>query len=739
MFKKYPFFRQYDKFDCGPTCLLMVAKYYGATFFLDYLRDACYVTRQGVSLLGLSQAAEKIGLSTLMVKLNIEALKDECPLPAIIHWDQNHFVVLYNIEKRNGIRSPEVRYVIGDPAHGLVKLNEEAFLKYWQRNDLGQGVLLLLEPNADFFLGPNQERSTAGFSLLFRYLRPFRKQLILLTLTMMVSLGLVILLPYITKGMVDKGVLVKQYSIVGLFAVSQLLLHFTGTFFDTIRGRIFLNINAKISLNIVSEFLEKLLRLPMHFFETKSIGDITQRINDHHKIEVFLTGDLVNTLFSLVQAVVFSFILLSYQLSIWAVFVLFSVASVCWIFFYQKKRKQIDYLRFAQNKTSQEKIHEMVAGMQEIKLYNAQDTKRWEWSFHQRRQHKLNITSLRLEQYQLSGFYLISHIKNVLISFLSAVEVIEGKFSLGVMLSISFIIGQTNGPLQQLVQFFKSAQDAKLSFDRLQEIHSRTDNEDEGTERKQMDPPTHQTIKISELSFQYQGPRSPEVLRNISLKITKGKITAVVGASGSGKSTLLKLLLAVYQPTSGKITVDGKDIHSGYSNLWRSQIGTVMQDGYIFNDSIKKNITMNELEFDQNLFSQAVRISNLDEFVQALPLQYNTRIGNGGIGLSGGQKQRILLARAIYKNPDYLFFDEATSSLDANNEVTIMSQLENFFIGKTVVIVAHRLSTVCNADHIIVLEAGKIVEEGDHLSLTLAKGKYYQLVKNQLEFGIEAK
>jgi len=737
----YPFYRQLDTFDCGPTCLQMISKFYGKKYDLDFLRDECFITREGVSLLGISQAAEKIGLRTLMVKVSLELLKEECPLPAILHWDQEHFVVLYKIKKKRSFNLKNksyFQYVIADPSHGIAKINESDFLKGWQTSETNQGIALLIEPTADFYSNfAGNTRKSNEFKLLLNYLKPFKKQIILLCLCLSISVGITIALPYVTKGLIDKGVVAKSYSFILLFIVSQLLLYISSSILDIFRGWILLHMNAKISLHIISDFLKKLLRLPIRFFDSKSVGDVSQRINDHHRIESFLTADLLSTLFSIIQVVVFSFILFSYKLSIWISFVFFSVAGVLWILLFQKKRKQLDYIRFLQNKNAQEKLFELVVGMQEIKLYGSETTKRWEWEYLQMRQYRLSIKSLKLEQFQQTGFIFLTQLKNILISFLAAVFVMEGKISLGVMLSISFIIGQTNGPLQQLIQFFKSAQDAKLSFSRLQEVHLKEDEEREDHSNfQQIDyEDFHESIHLQNLAFQYQGPRSPFVLKDINLTIPKGKITAIVGASGSGKTTLMKLLLGFYFPTEGEIAVGNTSLLAFSPKWWRSQCGTVMQDGYIFYDTIKKNIVMDGSDIDLDKFEKSVRVGNVDEFVEQLPLKYNTRIGSSGMGLSGGQKQRILIARAVYKNPNYLFFDEATSSLDANNETAIMNSLDNFFIGKTVIIIAHRLSTVRHADQIIVLEKGRIVEIGNHFTLTTNKGRYYELVKNQLELG----
>jgi len=732
----FPFHQQLDSYDCGPSCLSMVSKYYGRHFDLEFLREQCYLTREGVSLLGVNQAAEKVGFRTLMVKTTAQVLREDSPLPAILHWNHQHFVVLYSIKNRfNLFGKRTLTYTIADPAHGIMKLPASEFEKYWQKSELNQGIALLLEPTEAFYNNKSsaQKNNNAGF--LLSHLRPFKKQFTWLCALMILSLGVTISLPYLTKGLIDIGINDKSYYWIGVIISLQLLLYVAGAGLDVVRGWILLHMNSKISLNIVSDFLKKLLRLPIRFFDSKSVGDVSQRISDHRRIESFLTGETITSFFSGLQIVVFSFILLSYALSIWLIFLGLSAMGILWIFLFQKKRKQLDYVRFIQSKNAQEKLFELIVGMQEIKLFGSETTSRWEWESMQKKQYKLSIKTLKLEQSQQIGFLLLGYIKNVIISFLAAVAVLHGEMTLGVMLSISFIIGQTNGPLQQLVIFFKSAQDAKLSLNRLQEVHNKTDEDKERHQYAGDDESTMQDIVLSNLSYQYQGPRSPFVLKDVSLTFPKGSVTAIVGESGSGKTTLLKLLLGFYAPTQGEVMIGSSPLSEITPSTWRSRCGTVMQDGYIFSDTILKNIVMDPEAIDMKKLESVAAVSKVDEFIHELPLKYNTKIGTSGLGLSGGQKQRILIARALYKDPDYLFLDEATSSLDANNETSIMKALEKITVGKTVVIIAHRLSTVKKADQIIVLEKGQIVEIGDHLSLSKSKGKYFDLVKNQLELG----
>jgi ATP-binding cassette subfamily B protein len=632
-------------------------------------------------------------------------------------------------------------YVVGDPAHGIVTIGREAFIKHWQPDKAGFGIGLFLFPGRDFYEKPGNDTKRRSSGFLYRYLFPFKKQIALVGGYLVLITAIGISLPYLTKNLMDKGIGGKSHSLVLLFTLSQLVLVLSSTMLDIFRGALVLKVNARISIRIVSDFLSKLLQLPIRFFDSKSVGDIAQRINDHHRIEAFLTGDAINSIFSVIQILTFSFILLSYNAGIWAVFAGLSILGVGWIFLFQKKRKHLDYLRFGQNKLMQEKMYEMVVGMQDIKLNGSEEAKRVEWEGLQQKVFDLNKRGLRLDQLRQTGFIFLNYVKNVIISFLSAVAIIDGKLSLGEMLSISFIIGQTNGPLAQLIEFFRSIQDARLSLERLQEVQEKDEEEkpaDPGQPLRsipEIDAGIGKDIFLQDLSFQYHGPLSKHVLKDINLRIPRGKVTAIVGASGSGKTTLMKLLLGFYRPTKGRILIGNIPLDELSPKWWRTKCGTVLQDGYIFYDSILRNICLTLDNIDEHRLNAATAISHVDEFVGQLPMKYNTRIGTSGMGLSGGQKQRILIARAIYRNPRYLFFDEATSSLDTHNEKGIMENLQTYFKGRTVVIIAHRLSTVKNADKIIVLDKGEIIEEGTHSALASQKKKYFQLVKEQLELG----
>lgn len=740
---KYYFTHQFDIMDCGPACLKMISKYFGKDYPIDFLRERTYLSKDGVSLLNLSNAAEQIGFRTIACKIQYQQLISDCPFPCILHWHQEHFVVLYKVQEDSFFcklfasrKSDKTKLIIADPSHGIVTIDKETFLSAWLSTSDNKGTVLLLEPTPAFYSKESVKENTKGYKFLFRYLISYKKYITQLIIGMIAASLISLAFPFLTQILIDYGVSDKNVPILYLILLSQIFLFVGDTAIGIVRSWLLLHINSRVSLNIISDFLIKLLNLPIKFFDTKAVGDITQRISDHHRIENFLTGITLSSLFSIINIVIFTLILGFYNWKILVIFSLLSIFGMLWIFLYQEKRKQFDYKRFERNRENQDKLYEMITGMQEIKLYGSEKSKRWEWEHLQVKYFKLNIKGLALEQHQQSGFSFFSHLKNILISFIAANEAIKGNMTLGALLSISYIIGQTNGPLEQLVTFVKSAQDARLSLDRLQEIHNKGNEEDEQKiKQKRNYLPAHENIALKNVSFQYEGPFSPFVLKDITFSIPKGKITAIVGTSGSGKTTLVKLLLNFYKPVSGNISIGQNDLLTISPKWWRTQCGTVMQEGYIFYDTIAKNIALDGKEINEPAMGNAIKVANLRSFIDNLPLGYTTKIGNSGIGISGGQKQRILIARSVYKNPDYLFFDEATSNLDANNERIIMDNLNEFFKGKTVVIIAHRLSTVKNADQIIVLENGVIVETGNHRSLTQKKAKYFELVKNQLELG----
>jgi len=731
-FKTY---KQLDEMDCGPTCLKMITRYYGKNFSLESLRNICSATREGVSILGISAAAEKIGFKTVAAHINLQQLEEEAPLPCILHWNQDHFIVLPPQKfKRN---KP---LMVADPLHGLVKVDRELFQKKWASVNGEQGIVLMLQPTPLFYREEDMPEKRNGFRFLAKYLIPYKGFIAQLMISMLLGSLLSLIFPFLTQSLVDNGVNHQNMGFIRMILISQLVLFVGATAVEIIRSWLILHMNTRVNISIISDFLIKLMKLPIRYFDTRMIGDITQRINDHNRIEHFLTTGTLNTLFSLVSLAVFSVVMGMYNFKIFLVFIVGSIISIAWIVMFLHKRKTLDYKRFQQLSNNQANMYELITGMQEIKLNNCETPKRWEWERIQARLFKLNVSGLALEQYQQAGNIFFSQLKNIIISYIAASEVVNGSMTLGMMLSISYIIGQMNSPVEQLLEFFRSAQDAKISLDRLGEIHDK-ENEEKDAEITDTSvvpalPVTDVTgtIHLENLSFRY-AEASPLILNNIHLSIPQGKVTAIVGSSGSGKTTLLKLLLRFYDPSQGNIKINDDDLTTLSPRAWRSECGAVMQEGYIFSDTIARNIAVKDEQVDEQRLLHAVKVANLQSFIKELPLGFNTKIGNAGNGISTGQKQRILIARAVYKNPQYLFFDEATSALDANNEKIIMENLQYFFKGKTVVVIAHRLSTVKNADQIIVLEHGRIVETGCHQSLTRSKGKYFELVKNQLELG----
>jgi ATP-binding cassette subfamily B protein len=735
------FYPQHDQMDCGPACIKMVANHFGKNLSLDYLREISYISSDGVSLLNLKNAFTKLHFETFVAQTTIEELITICPTPCILHWKNEHFVVLYKVKCRKSLFTRNQRkfvFHIADPSHGFVKLDEQSFKSYWLNEGNAQGTTLLLEPQQGFHELEENEKPVS-YNFLYKHLLPFKQHIFQLFIGVLLSSLISLILPFLTQLLIDYGVNEKNNNIISVILLSQLFLFFGNTMIGILQNWLLLHVSTRISLSIMSDFLAKLMKLSLSFFDTKSVGDISQRINDQNRIESFLTGVSLNSLFSIINIITFSIVLSIYSLKIVMLFTLFSALGVFWVLAFRAKRERINYKNFAQNKENLNKLYELIIGMQEIKLYGNEVYKRWEWERLQIKSFDLNIKSLTLEQYQKTGFLFLSQLKNIVISFFVAQSVIRGELSLGAMLSISYIIGQTNGPLEQLIAFVKAGQDAKISFRRMQEIHNKSDEDHDYNlaltkdKKENNESFVNKDIVLTNMSFQYDGPNSPWVLDNINLIIPKGKITAIVGTSGSGKTTLMKLLLGYYNPVEGSIHVGNNTLKQQKPSEWRAQCGTVMQEGYIFTDSIARNIALDGENIDENRLKLAVKTANLTEFVEALPLSYNTKIGNGGIGLSGGQRQRILIARAVYKNPSYLFFDEATSALDANNERAIVENLNLFFVNKTVLIIAHRLSTVKNADHIIVLDKGKIVEYGTHNQLCYSKQHYYRLVKNQLE------
>ena len=725
---KFPFFKQYDAMDCGPSCIRMIAAFYGKSYSLQKLRQLAHITREGVSLLGLSEAAEAIGFRTVGARITFEQLF-QAPKPCVVHWDQEHFVVVYKLKKG--------KVYVADPAFGLVEYSETEFKKHWLstvRQGEQKGICLMFDPTPKFFELEGEEGNRGQFRFLLKYLKPHRKLVAQLVLGFVVGSLIQLIFPFLTQSIVDVGINTQDINFIYLILAAQMMLFLSRMTVDFIRSWILLHISTRINISIISDFLIKLMKLPIGFFDTKMIGDLLQRIGDHRRIERFLTSQSLNVIFSVFNIVIFSIVLIIYKLSIFLVFLSGSALYIMWVFLFLKKRRELDFKQFAQLADNQSKLIQLINGMQEIKLNNYERQKRWEWERIQARLFKVNIQSLSLQQYQQAGSVFINETKNIVITILAATAVVNGQMSLGMMLAVQYIIGQMNSPLEQMVEFMQVSQDAKISLERLSEIHTQKDEEQDQA-GKLTSLPSKADIAVSGLVFQYEGPNSPKVLNNVNLTIPQGKVTAIVGTSGSGKTTLVKLMLGFYPPVAGSVKVGESDVSLFKQQWWREQCGAVMQDGFIFSDTIANNIALPEDEVDKERLAYAVRLANIQEYIESLPLNYNTKIGPEGVGLSQGQKQRILIARAIYKNPEFIFFDEATNALDANNEKVILENLNEFFKGKTVVVVAHRLSTVKNAHQIAVLEKGELVELGTHEELTAKQGAYYNLVKNQLELG----
>jgi ATP-binding cassette subfamily B protein len=726
--KTYSFIKQREAMDCGPTSLAMICKYYGKNINLQTLRNKTEIGKEGVNLLGISNAAESIGFRTQGVELSYEQITREAPLPCILHWGQNHFVVL--------LKSAKKKITIADPAKGIIKLNKEEFLLHWASSNLDGlpcGIALLLEPTPIFFKQEAEKEKKLGWGMLLGYFGQQKRYFVQLFIGLILGSLLQLIFPFLTQSIVDTGINQHNLPFIYLILAAQFMLFFGRTAVEFIRSRLLLYISTKINLSILSDFWIKLMKLPLSYFDTKMTGDIIQRIGDHKRIENFLTGSALNTFFSLFNLLIFSIVLLQYNTYVFGIFCVGSVLYFLWIKIFLRYRRSLDYKKFAIASKENTATMQLIYGMQEIKLNGAEHVRRWEWEGLQASLFKLSFKSLSLSQYQQAGAFFINEGKNILITFFVAKSVLDGQLTLGAMMAVQYIIGQLNSPVEQLISFAQQAQDAKISLERLNEIHQMEEEEPADTLSKQL--PEHKSIHLNNLSFTYAGAGNEPVLKNIDLVIPEGKTTAIVGMSGSGKTTLLKLFLKFYENYQGEIKIGESNLKYTSPKYWRSHCGSVMQDGYIFNDTIAKNIAVSDERPDYKKLLHACKVANIQTFIESLPLGFNTKIGAEGNGISSGQKQRILIARAVYKDPEFIFFDEATNSLDANNETMIMKNLAAFFKNKTVVVVAHRLSTVKHADNIVVLHNGQIIETGTHEELARKKGEYFELVKNQLELG----
>ena len=730
---RFPVCFQHDSMLCGITCLQMICKYFGREYSLDSLSKLCFATTEGVSMLGINEAANTLGLHTISARATTTML-GEAPLPCILHWNQNHFVVLYKVKKGK-------KFYVADPGKGLVTYGLEEFKQHWistKSNGEDKGIAMFLETTPAFFTykieGEEHIKKKRSFRFLLGYVKKYRKYFGQIILGLVVGSLLQLVLPFLTQSIVDIGIKNQNIGFVWLILLGQLMLTISRTSIDFIRRWLLLHISLRINISLVSDFFIKLLKLPMSFFDTKLMGDLMQRMNDHSRVNNFLTQQTLNITFAMLTFVVFSVVLFFYNKLVFAIFLLGSILYGTWMTLFLKRRKVLDYELFEQQAINNNKTYEFITSMQEIKLQDCEQRRRWEWEDTQADLFGVQMKSLKLQQTQEAGSIFINEVKNIIITVVAATAVIHGQMTLGMMLAVQYIIGQLNSPVEQLMNFFYSLQDVKISLERINEIHQMDDENGKVGLQTSIEDKI-EGIDIKNIMFKYDPHALRKTIDNVNIHILQGKVTAIVGASGSGKTTLIRLMLGYYPVLEGKINIGNTDINKLNKKWWRRQCGVVMQDGVIFSESIARNIAVDDGDIDKERLLKAAEIACIKDYVMALPLKFNTKIGRDGVGLSQGQKQRILIARAVYKNPDYIFLDEATNSLDANNERSIVENLDKFYKGKTVVIVAHRLSTVKNADQIVVLNQGKVVEIGNHESLTAKRGAYYNLVKNQLELG----
>lgn len=725
-FSRFKQIRQHDSMECGVACLSMICRYHGIRYDMDELSELCSLSAEGVSLLALRKTADKIGFDTISARASVEDLIPDM-LPCILHWNQNHFVVLYKVSRNKR------QFHIADPGKGKIKYNDSDLQKHWVVGNSNKGIALFMARRNEASNENRKIRDNVSLSFLWGYIKKYRKYFSHIILGLMLGCLLQLILPFLTQGIVDFGIKYDDIGLIWLILLGEFMIVAGRTATDFIRRWLLLHISMRINISLVSDFFLKLLKLPMSFFDTKLMGDLLQRIGDHSRVQNFLTQEVLNVLFSSLSFLVFGFVLLVYSPLVFCVFLAGSVCYGLWIALFLKRRKVLDYELFEQQAVNQNRTYQFITTMQEIKLQDCERRRRFEWEDTQADLFEVQMKSLKLQQAQEAGSIFINEIKNILITVFAATAVINGELSLGAMLAIQYIVGQLNTPIAQFMQFVYSLQDVKISLERINEIHNGKNEESESRVVKEFTG--EKSILLKGVNFKYDRHALKNTLEDMSIEIPAGKVTAIVGASGSGKTTLVKLMLGYYSVTEGTLKITGQNIEDYNLKWWRKQCGVVMQDGVIFSESIERNIAVDDEPIDATRLEQAARIANIHDYIMSLPLRYETKIGPDGIGLSQGQRQRILIARAVYKNPSFIFLDEATNALDAKNERTIVENLDKFYKGKTVVIVAHRLSTVRNADQIIVLDSGKVVETGNHDNLIIKRGYYYNLIKNQLELG----
>lgn len=719
--------------QCGVASLAMASSLLGHAYSLTTLEKYCFPTNEGVSLKGIAEAAEALGLKPVAARVTAKELA-QIDSPAILHWNQNHFVVFYGMTRRG-------RFRIADPAKGCSKCTESQMRAKWlscMSEGEEKGIAMFFETTPEF--GTKVEETNNGersFSFLMGYIRRYSRYFLQIAAGLLLGCLLQLVMPFLTQWIVDIGISHKDIGFIWLVLLGELMIVAGRTATDFIRRWLQLHISMRINISLVSDFFIKLLRLPMAFFDTKLTGDLLQRMADHSRVQNFLTQQTLSIAFSMLSFIVFGVVLLIYDGLIFAVFIGGSVVYGLWVVSFLRRRKVLDYELFECQAINQNKTFQFITSMQEIKLQDCERRRRHEWEDVQADLFEVQMRSMKMQQSQEAGSIFINELKNILITVLAATAVINGQISLGAMLAVQYIVGQLNSPVEQLMAFLYSLQDVKISLDRINEIHRRPD-EDEGRMASggRTDAGGGQnSIVLDRLCFRYDPHSHKQTISDISLDIEPGKVTAIVGASGSGKTTLIKLMLGYYKPESGEIKIGDRPLEEMNLRMWRRRCGVVMQDGIIFSESIARNIAVDDGPVDTQRLEEAARTACIHDFVMELPLRYDTVVGRDGIGLSQGQRQRVLIARAVYRNPDFIFLDEATNALDAKNEREIVENLSRFYQGRTVVVVAHRLSTVRNADKIVVIDNGRIAECGSHEELTDRRGAYYSLVRNQLELG----